>query len=95
MIVGIDIGTQSLKAVVTDAGLRLRGSAARAYAPSFPRPGWAEQDPALWEAALAPAIAEALAAAEVTPDAITALGVAGQWQERQPAASGGCLCNRT
>jgi len=50
----------------------------RPYAPAYPRPGWAEQDPALWEAALGPAVAEALRDAEVTTAHVTALGIAGQ-----------------
>ncbi len=78
MIVGIDIGTQSLKAVVTDDELRPRGQAAIAYRPSYPRPGWAEQDSRLWEQALGPAIARALEAAGCPPDAVRALGVCGQ-----------------
>jgi len=61
MIVGIDIGTQSLKAAVTDDALRVHGEAAMAYRPNFPRNGWAEQDPRLWEHALGPTIARALA----------------------------------
>jgi len=44
MIVGIDIGTQSLKVVVADERFRALGEASRAYGISFPRPGWAEQD---------------------------------------------------
>lgn len=78
MIVGVDIGTQSLKAVVTDAELRPLGEASVAYAPSFPRPGWAEQEPRLWEEALAPAIGRALAAAGRRPGEVRALGVVGQ-----------------
>ena len=45
-IVGIDIGTQSLKAVVTDGDLAPLGSAAIAYQPDHPRPGRAEPRPA-------------------------------------------------
>jgi xylulokinase len=78
MIVGIDIGTQSLKAVVTDDRLRPRGQAAVAYRPSYPRPGWAEQDPGLWEQALGAAIARALEAAGCAPDAVRGLGICGQ-----------------
>jgi xylulokinase len=52
-IVGIDVGTQSLKAVVTDDGLGVLAAASRGYPLAHPRPGWAEQDPAVWEAALA------------------------------------------
>lgn len=31
MIVGVDIGTQSLKALVVDEGLKVRGEGARRY----------------------------------------------------------------
>jgi xylulokinase len=78
MIVGIDIGTQSLKVAVTDRMLKVRGEAATPYRVQFPRPGWAEQDPALWERALGPTIARALAEAGATPGQVSALGVCGQ-----------------
>lgn len=78
MIVGIDIGTQSLKAVVADPALRVLGAAAIDYVPSFPRPGWAEQAPSLWEEALPRAIGQALAAADLAPARVAALGIAGQ-----------------
>ena len=78
MIVGIDIGTQSLKAVVTDDELNPLGAASSAYRPSFPRPGWAEQDPRLWEEALAPTIARALEAAGTTAASVRGLGICGQ-----------------
>ena len=48
MYLGIDIGTQSLKAIVVDDALRLCGTGSSPYQPRYPRPGWAEQDPALW-----------------------------------------------
>ncbi|HUL09372.1 MAG TPA: FGGY family carbohydrate kinase [Candidatus Acidoferrum sp.] len=78
MIVGIDIGTQSLKVAVTDRELQVRGEAATPYRAEFPRPGWAEQDPALWERALGPTIARALAEAGAAPQQVGALGVCGQ-----------------
>jgi xylulokinase len=78
LVVGVDLGTQSLKAVVCDAGLRVLGAHQVAHPTRFPQPGWAEQDPAAWEAALAPAIGRALAAAGVQPGDIGALAIAGQ-----------------
>ena len=54
------------------------GSAAGVYQPDYPRPGWAEQRPRLWEAALGPAIDGALRATGTAPGAVRALGVAGQ-----------------
>lgn len=77
-IVGVDIGTQSLKVTVVDEALRVMGSASSGYAVSFPAPGRAEQAPALWEAALAPTIAAALSAAGARPAEVIGLGIAGQ-----------------
>ncbi|HSA82845.1 MAG TPA: FGGY family carbohydrate kinase [Geminicoccaceae bacterium] len=96
MIVGVDIGTQSLKAVVTDDDLQPVGEAASAYRPSFPRPGWAEQDPRLWEEALAPTIGRALEAAGQTPRSVQALGICGQLDgclavDREGHALGPCI----
>ncbi len=78
MYVGVDIGTQSLKAVVCDTALKVKGEASISYEPSFPRPGWAEQNPALWENALGPAVANALVGARIKPEEVRALGIAGQ-----------------
>lgn len=89
MFVGVDVGSQSLKAVVLDAGLSLRGSGRRAYPIAFPHPGWAEQAPDLWENALGPAIAAALAEARCRPADVTALGIAGQLDGCVPTARDG------
>ena len=78
LLLGIDLGSQSLKAVLLDERLALLGSGRRSYTIAFPRPGWAEQDPRLWEDALGPAIADALAAVGSKPGDVAALGVAGQ-----------------
>jgi len=78
MIVGIDVGTQSLKTVITDEQLRPLGEASVAYAPRYPRPGWAEQPAEVWEQALAPAIGDALEAAGVEASRVSALGICGQ-----------------
>jgi xylulokinase len=77
-VVGIDIGTQSLKAAVLDEGLKLVGMAARPYQPVFPKPLWAEQESQLWLDALRPAISEALGAAGLKASDVGALGIAGQ-----------------
>jgi xylulokinase len=95
VVVGIDIGTQSLKAVVVDDGAAV-GEAAVAYGADFPRPGWAEQDPRCWLDALAPAIGRALAAAGRAPRDVRGLGIAGQLDgcvavDERGAARGRCL----
>jgi xylulokinase len=78
VVVGIDIGTQSLKAVVCDESLAVLGQHQIAYPTDHPQPGHAEQDPQRWETALLPAIAGALAAARVASDDVVALAFAGQ-----------------
>lgn len=89
LFLGIDVGSQSLKAVLLDERLEPLGSGRQRYAIDFPRPGWAEQDPRLWEAALAPAIAQALAAAGRAANDVTALGIAGQLDGAIAAAEDG------
>lgn len=64
--------------MVLDDDLRLIGEASSGYEPDYPRPGWAEQSPQLWENALGPAIAAALAATDVAATEVRALGIAGQ-----------------
>lgn len=77
-VIGIDIGTQSLKAVVVDSDLVPRGEASVPYQTSYPAPGWAEQDPGLWLKALKPAIAAVLAGSGFAPADIKGLAVSGQ-----------------
>src|SRR5689334_9532958 len=77
-VIGIDIGTQSLKAIVLDSDLAPRGEASVPYQPSFPAPGWAEQDSSLWLRALKPAIAGVLARSGLTPADIKGIAVSGQ-----------------
>lgn len=78
LVVGIDLGTQSVKAVVCSETLDVLGAHAVEHPTQYPRPGWAEQDPLVWERALAPAIAGALSAAGVTARDIGAVAFAGQ-----------------
>ena len=58
-----------------DDALAVRGAHATAIETRAPRAGWAEQDPRAWEAALAPAIAGALAAAGAGADDVRALAI--------------------
>lgn len=77
-VVGIDIGTQSLKAIVLDDDLVPRGEASVAYRAAFPAPGWAEQDADLWLKSLRPAISGALSAAGLSAADVKGLAVSGQ-----------------
>lgn len=78
LVIGLDLGTQSLKAVVCDEALAIRGAASVPIATDHPEPGRAEQDPRAWDTALAPAIAGALAAAGASPADIAAIAITGQ-----------------
>jgi ribulokinase len=72
-VIGIDGGTESLRAHVFDLSGRSRGVGKCAYAAAFPEPGQAEQVPEDWWHAAGVAVREALAAAAVPPGQILAL----------------------
>lgn len=88
-VLGLDIGTGSLKALVLNEDFRVLGSASRSYDTEFPQPGWAEQNPTHWLTALAPAIGEAIANAGVSAADIAALAVCGQLDGCIPTAHNG------
>ena len=52
-VIGADIGSQSVKALLLDPGGRCVRTAARPLRMTHPHDGWAEQDPHAWEQALA------------------------------------------
>ncbi len=77
-LIGADIGSQSVKALLLDPdGLEV-ASAARPAAMSHPASGWAEQDPAQWRDGLAAAVRRVLATAGIGPAEVTHLGLASQ-----------------
>lgn len=88
-VLGLDIGTRSLKALILNEDLEVMGAASRHYEPYFPQSGWAEQDPALWLAALRPVIAKALANAGLSAVDIAAVAVCGQLDGCVPTARDG------
>ncbi len=75
LVVGIDLGTQSVKAVACDERLRVVGEHAIAITTQRPAPERAEQDPAAWEAALEAAIAGAIGTRGAE---VAAIAIAGQ-----------------
>jgi xylulokinase len=78
MYLGIDCGTSGLKALLTDESGAPIASAQRAYSPDHPRPGWSEQDPEVWAAAMAGAIADLRNSAGKAIGALRAIGFSGQ-----------------
>ena len=74
-VIGVDGGTESLRAIVFDLAGQPRGSGCARYATRFPGAGRAEQNPEDWWQALGAATREAVAAAGVAPGEILALGL--------------------
>ena len=60
ILLGIDEGTSSVKAVLYDADLRPLAEARREKPLQHPRPGWVEQDPQDVLVAVVDAVAELL-----------------------------------
>jgi D-xylulose kinase len=80
LVIGVDSGTQSTKALVLDVARRkVVGTASVAYGliPKLP-PGAKEQHPHTWRDATARAIRAALKAAKARPGEVRAIGVSGQ-----------------
>lgn len=89
LLLGIDVGTTSLKAVLFDNDGRILAQGGREYATSYPRPNWAEQDPEDWWRAACAVLPEVIAAARVNPLAIAGIGVSGQAPCLAPVDSAG------
>jgi xylulokinase len=77
-VIGCDVGSQGTNAALYTAGGALVASAYEAYDVAFPRPGWAEQDPDLWTAALHAAVARLLAEVPEGPSAVRGLSFGSQ-----------------
>ncbi|MGZ3663678.1 MAG: xylulokinase [Ktedonobacterales bacterium] len=79
VLLGIDVGTTGIKAIIVRAN---DGSVlATGFAPYplyHPHPGWAEQNPDDWWAACATAIRACLADAAIAPGALRSIGLSGQ-----------------
>src|SRR3569833_1881963 len=75
-VIGVDIGTQSTKALLTDCSGRIIVQHTASYQPDTPRPLWAEQWPQVWLEAVEISIAGCMAQARaqgIAPSAIAAL----------------------
>ncbi|MFN8620978.1 MAG: xylulokinase [Chloroflexota bacterium] len=77
LLLGVDVGTSGLKAVLLDAAGTTVDEATATYGLRSPQPGWTEQDPDDWWAAFGTAIAE-LRERGHGGDRIAAIGLTGQ-----------------
>jgi xylulokinase len=75
-VLGIDIGTSGCKALLLGSDGAVIASRTTTYALTQPRPGWTEQDPALWVKGAADAVRALVA--ECPDVEITGIGLSGQ-----------------
>ena len=74
-LLGVDGGTESLRAGIFDLDGALISSAATPYETRFPHPGWAEQDPRDWWRALGESVRAAVDQSGLRPEQIAAMAV--------------------
>ncbi|MBI5832444.1 MAG: hypothetical protein HZB16_09075 [Armatimonadetes bacterium] len=74
-VIGVDVGTQSLRAMVFDLSGNPLGSAAQPYTTYHDRVSWAEQEPADWWNAAVACVHGAMAQAGVPADEVAGLSV--------------------
>lgn len=73
VVIGLDGGTEGIRAGVFDLAGRPLAFAAQSYPTAFPRPSWAEQNPQDWWEAAGRAVREAVRKAGIAPRDVSAL----------------------
>ena len=77
-VIGVDVGSQSVKALLVDEDGDGIASATASCSMSHPASGWAEQDPEDWERAISHAVRTVREQAGIGRDEVTMLGLACQ-----------------
>lgn len=77
-VIGADVGSQSVKALVMDGDGVEVATAVAPHELRHPASGWAEQSPDEWKRALARAIRAVIRAADISPSAVEMLALACQ-----------------
>lgn len=75
LYLGLDIGTQSVRAVLFDDKGTRRGMGTAPLVTNYPHPSWAEQQPLEWWKGLEAAVPEALKQANATAEDVVAIGL--------------------
>ena len=78
LLLGVDIGTSSCKTALFDPDGKIVAQGGCEYPVSYPRKGWAEQDPAAWWDGVCRAVREMTAGNGINPAEIAGIGVDGQ-----------------
>ncbi|MCL2299887.1 MAG: FGGY family carbohydrate kinase, partial [Firmicutes bacterium] len=76
ILIGLDVGTSSCKALAVDENARLLAAEAEEYPCYAPRPGWSEQNPADWWAGACAALSRLMR--KIDPARVAAIGLSGQ-----------------
>ena len=92
LVVGVDVGSQGTCAQAIDADGLLVTSSYVPHELSYPRPGWAEQDPRSWLGAVAQALGEVRRATAGSPLARQATNDPGSRNQRAAACWSGRCC---
>src|SRR5512142_70049 len=77
-VIGCDIGSQSLKAVLLSEEGKICDEASASYPIEYPQPAWAQQSATAWMDALGQAVRSLLAHNDVATNEVIALGLDGQ-----------------
>jgi xylulokinase len=77
-LIGIDVGSQSVKGVLCNPDGRPLATAAYPCGMTHPASGWAEQDPAEWRAGIVSVVRSLLAKTALSPSAVGYIGLACQ-----------------
>lgn len=78
MLIGIDVGTTSTKAVLFDQDGTLLAEAAQEYPTAYPHNGWAEQDPEDWWRATCATLTHIFADGQFDARGVAAVGISCQ-----------------
>ena len=76
LYIGIDLGTSAVKLLLMDEKGAIKNIVSKEYPLHFPHPGWSEQDPADWVAAVRAGIPELIKDCDRTK--IAGIGAGGQ-----------------
>lgn len=88
-LLGVDIGTTSVKAAVVDKDGALLAQASQEYPTFYPRPNWAEQDPNDWQTTLVQVLHSLWTRSAIDPHSIAAVSVSCQAPTITPVDAAG------
>jgi xylulokinase len=77
-LLGIDVSTTAVKALLIEASGKVASSASTSLNLSTPRPLWSEQDPHEWWSGAQTSIHQALSKANISGEEVVAIGLTGQ-----------------